>query len=141
MSHQPITDAQQATIEDTVKALTDELINGAEQVDVDRCFANFTDAYDSGFIDNGVFYPTLDSMIDVFRSGFSRLRSQEIEMSETRISVLAPNVAILTTHGSFTETDTSNNTSDSRFALTLAYAKVGEEWKIVHAHQSFPREA
>ena len=138
MSRQQVSDEQRAAIEVTIRVLTDELVAASEQVDVDRVFAKCSDAHDAGFIDNGVFYPSLDSLLAAFRTGFSRLRRQEIEVSETRVSVLAPNVAVLTAHGYGTATQTDDQTFESPFAWTFVFVKEGDNWRIVHSHQSFP---
>ncbi len=138
MSHQSITDAQRATIEDAVRTLTNEMISAAEQADIDSIIVNSNDSYHTGFISNGVFYPSVDSLGAAFRS--SHLREQKIEMSETRISVLAHNVAVLTAHGNLSATDTTGNTFESLFAWTFIYTKVNDDWKITHSHQSFTNE-
>lgn len=138
MSHQPVTDAQRTAIEDTIRALNKELFAAAEQVDADLAFASFTDEHNAGFINVGVFYPSLDSFVADFRDDFGRSQGQEIEVSETRVSVLASNAAVLATHGSFIATFKEGGTFESPFACTFVYAKVEEDWKVVHAHQSFP---
>jgi hypothetical protein len=141
MSHQNITEAQQTAIEETVRALTNAALAAAEQVDVDGLFAICSDASDVGFIDNSVFYPSLDAMISAFRSSFSQLQRQEIEVSETRVAVLASNVVVQTVHGNATALFQDGNRWASPWAWTLVYAKVGDNWTCVHAHQSFPHES
>ena len=89
----------------------------------------------------GVFFPSLDSYMSNFRDLFSRLRDQKLDVSEPRVSVLAPKAAVLTMHGSFIATFKEGGTFETPFAWTLVCAKVEEHWKIVHAHQTFPMTA
>ena len=63
---------------------------------------------------------------------------QEICFDETRVAVLAPNVALLTAHGRFVASGPEGKTLERRMAITYVYAKIGEEWKAVHSHKSFP---
>ena len=137
-AEQPMPDAQRAAVEETVKSLTEQSIAACEKVDIDGVAVNVSDKYNTGFIDNGVFYPSFESLIADFRIGFGRLKSQEIKISDRRITVLAPNVALVTAHGNFTATDKTNNTFKGNFAWTFVYAKIGDEWKIIHSHQSSP---
>ena len=138
MSSEPITDVERSAIEDAVRALNDEKWAGAAQADADRMFAPFSDAYNASFISVGVFFPSLDSYMSSFRDLLSRLQDQKFDVSETRVSVLAPTAAVLTMHGSFIATFKEGGAFESPFAVTFVCAKVGEDWKIVHAHQSFP---
>lgn len=136
--HQSPINAQQAAIEDSVKALTNRLIVASEQVNADLAFSYFSDVYHLGFLNNGRVYPSLDSLITAFRAGFSYLQSQKVNVRETKVAVPAPNVAVLTMYGDFTATDKLNFTSGSPFVWTLVFSKVQDHWKIIHIHQSFP---
>jgi uncharacterized protein (TIGR02246 family) len=138
MVDETVTDTERTSIEEAVRALNDDRWAAAEQVDADRMFATFSDPYNAGFINVGVFYPSLDASVSYFRDLFSQLQGQKIDMDETRVSVLASNVALLTMHGSFTATLKEGGTFQSPFAVTFVCAKMGNDWRIVHAHQSFP---
>lgn len=136
--HQSTINAQQAAIEDSVKALTNRLTAAAEQVNFDIALSYYSDEYDIGFPNNGRYYPSLDSISKVGRIGYNNLRSQKINVRETKVAVLAPNAAIATVYGDFTATDKLNFTSGSPFVWTIVFAKAKDQWKIVHLHQSFP---
>ena len=87
--HQQTINAQQAAIEDSVKALTNKLITAAEQLNADLALSYYSDEYDIGFPANGSYFPSLDSLAKVFKIGINNLRSQKINVRETKVAVLA----------------------------------------------------
>jgi len=134
-----MTEEQSAAIKETVKSLFQSCFSAAEQADVEKGFADFDfeDIYNVGYIDNGKFYTSFDSLYAHFKAGFSQIQSQDINVAETRVAVLAPNVALLTTHGSFTATGKNGDKWSFPVANTFVAAKLGNQWKFIHTHQSF----
>ena len=131
-----VEDEQRVAIEREVRAVHKEHVQAAERFDFDRMCADYSDAYRAGFNHQGVFYGSAGAYRALFQS-FVATR-QEIYFDETRVAVLAPNVALLTAHGGFVATGSEGYTFERRTAITYVYAKIGEEWKAVHSHKSFP---
>ena len=138
-AEQHMSDAQKGAIEETVQSLFEQNIAASEKADLDSLVTSVRDTHNAGFITNGVFYPSFDSLIADVRPGFSRLKGQEITLSDKRITALSPNVVLVTAHGNFAAADKANNTFEGDFAWTFVYAKTGDEWKVIHSHQSSPR--
>ena len=133
---QTLTDVNRAEIERAITDRVDELINAVEKVDLDRIVAWFEEDVAMG--DNGSLYKTLDEILTVFRPGFEGLREQEINLSYSKVTVLAPDVAIMSGEGVFTATDTTGVITPERpFAWTFVFIEENGEWKYLQAHQSF----
>lgn len=127
---------ERMAIEAEIRALLDQCYAAARKVDVDRTFAAFS-VLPVGAIDSGVFFPAREDFVSHFREGFARSNGQDIELADTRIAVLAPNVAIATTHGHDTSDFKDGSTFAGDFAATFVFAKEGNSWKITHYHQSW----
>ncbi len=135
-----LTDAERSAIEEKIKALHSESLAAAEKVDVDRMFASSSSAYEIGNINNGVFIPSLDALVAGFRELFATALGQDINVAETRVAVLGPNAAVLTAHGDFIATSKDGTMFESPFAHTMVFAKIEDDWRIIHSHQSFPHQ-
>ena len=138
MSNESMTDAQRSAIEDRLRALSDEKWAASEQLDADRMFANFSDAYGVGFMCVGTFFPSLDEFGAFFRGLFSQRKEQAVDVRETRVSVLAPTVAVVTFQVHVSGTLKNGQTFQTPSAVTFVCANVGDDWKVVHAHESLP---
>jgi uncharacterized protein (TIGR02246 family) len=138
MINSTMTNEQRATIEQTVRTMMDDGFDAARDVDIDRILATSSDEGNLGFANNGFFFPSLAAIGEAFREGFARLEKQDITVKETRVAVLAPNVASAVVTSDFTAYNKDGTTSSSSAVLTFIYVKEGENWKSIHTHQSLP---
>jgi uncharacterized protein (TIGR02246 family) len=140
MGKPEITVEDRAAIEGEVRAVTEKLITAVRQADFDRVAALVSrdDPFNLGYIDNGVFLFDFETMESRFRPGFARLQSQDMEINDMRIAILAPDVAVITWHGQISANHKDGQTFERALALTYVLVKDGGDWKFVHMHQSFP---
>ncbi len=133
---QTLTDADRADIERAIMDRVDELINAIEEVDIDRIM--LWNEEDVAMGNNGSLYKSRDEILAVFRPGFEGLSEQKINLSHSKVTVLAPDVAIMSGEGVFTVTDTTGVTTPERpFVWTFVFIKKNGEWKFLQNHQSF----
>ncbi len=134
----PLAEVQRAAIADTVRRLTREVAEGAGQVSVERAFARFERGTEFAFANNGTASFAPDSVLAQFRRVYRPLRRQDIDLSAWKVTVLGPDAAVVTTHGSYTYTDSTGVTSSPRLlAWTLVWARRDGQWRVLHSHQSF----
>ena len=111
-------------------------LKAAEDLDINRLSVNVNDQYKTGFITNGLYYLTFDTLIKDFENNSRRIDGQNIHINEKKISLLSKDVAVVTVNGS-AESFLSDGTSfSSGFNWTLIYKKTNGKWMIVHTHQS-----
>ena len=67
------------------------------------------------------------------------LYSLQYEIDEKRITVLSEDAAILAVSGKTKAESTSGQEFSTPFAWTFIYRKTGDQWKVIHSHQSNPR--
>lgn len=133
-----MTEKERKAIEAEIQAILDQMWDAARKVDTDRMFASFSNELPVGFVEVGVFFATREAIVSSFREEFAPLNGQDIEIKNTKIAVLAPNVAIATQCCHFTYHFKVGNTFESDDVITLVVVKEGNGWKIIHGHHSTP---
>ena len=141
MTQAGLSDSQRSAIEEELRACLAGCDAAADKADADGTTAYYSDMHKLGFIYNGTMIPSLDAVVVFARELFEQLQSQTHETSELRIAVLAPNVAVMTWHGNVTGTGKDGSTGGGVFARTFVWAKVEDDWKIIHVHISILPQA
>lgn len=128
---QTLTDAQRAGIESAITGIVDELISASEVINIDKVEALIEKEALMG--NNGRLYNSREEMLNVFRPGWERLSGQKINLSHSKVTLLAPHLAIMSGEGFFTATDTTGYTTPERpYVWTMVFRKNNGEWKIAH---------
>jgi hypothetical protein len=104
---------------------------------VDRAMALFDDHPDFAYAAQGRVWRSLADLTGTFRSAFQVVQSQAVEIEETSIAVLGPDVAHLMQRGAYTITDTDGVVSERRpFAFSGLLVRTGSGWRVRRAHLS-----
>jgi hypothetical protein len=99
-------------------------------------------AYYSGspglsFITDGVVWESKATVEEAYRPFFAEIERQELDLSESRVTALTPEVVLVTQAGTYTQYFRSGEVSPARdFALSMTWAKEGGEWKVMAYHFS-----
>ncbi len=127
------------SIEDAVLAVNAEMTKAGETQDADRLFSYILDNDKGAIIQNGVLMATrqeaLDRVKSVLRPGSRRIQYQ---WKRQYVTVLSPEVALLTAEGVVMATAGSGDTITTPLAQSIVFVKKGGAWKALHAHQSMP---
>jgi uncharacterized protein (TIGR02246 family) len=135
----PGTRADAKSIEEAVLATSAEMTKAGEAVDADRLFGHMLDTDKGCVIQNGVFMATRQEALERVRTslrGISRIR---YEWKRQHVTVLSPEIALLTAEGESTATTAAGDTFTRPFAQTVVFLLKDGEWKAIHAHQSSAR--
>lgn len=131
--------ANTKSIEDAVLAVSAEMTQAGESQDADRLFSYIADNDKGSVIQNGVFMATrqeaLDRVKNALRPGSRRIQYQ---WKRQYVTVLSPDVAVLTAEGVVMATAGSGDTISTPLAQTMVFVKKEGTWKVIHAHQSMP---
>ena len=135
-----LTPAQRSAIADTVGKLINDFFAVGEQVDADKAAAFFSPRPDfSAALENGAVSTSSESFLKDVREGWKGLRSQRINMGDSRIAVLSPTVAVATISATASAVDTAGKKiSIPKAAFTLVWIRESGGWKVLSFHQSFP---
>jgi hypothetical protein len=138
MSIQDLTAERKAIIETELRSLMDQFWIAASETDFERIYAMVDDRHHMSAIDSGVFYPTPEASKVRFQSGIGR---QDYTIDEMRIAVLAENIAAVIAHGEIAFFPNNGDKQLTKFAMSLIWIKIEDQWKLAHMHQSFPLPA
>jgi ketosteroid isomerase-like protein len=139
MSGKALSDSERVAIENSVKAVIDDVLSAAERVDMDGIVRHYADVPWASVMNVGYFYPSIKAFESAFRAGFSQMTRQSIKPEETRICVLSPDAAFVAMYGNTNSVGQDGGIGGGHFCLTLVLTSVDGKWRIVHAHQSFVR--
>ena len=129
---------QSRIIAEVETAFEDNLKTG-QNLDADKLSESVDDSPGAGHILNGVFFTSFDPVLQQTRSGMQGLKSLQYEIKNKRITVLSKNAAVAAVSGKVVAESTSGQKFTNSFAWTFVYRKTGDQWKVIHSHQSVPR--
>ena len=133
---QVISNQQKAKIEEQVDSVFHDNIKSAERLDFDRLTQGVDDKYHAGFILNGTYYATYDSLINIVKSRSQNIVKQVITIQKEKLAVLSDRIVLLSAYGEAKADANDGNTFTAKFFWSFVYEKMDNEWKVVQSHQS-----
>lgn len=129
---QEMTHEQKITSE--ITTVFEKNIKAAENFDASMLADCVDDCLQAGFIISGQFFGSFDEVMKDFREKAKGCKSQKMNFSNKKITVLADNAALLTASGDYSLALEDGRILTGRFAWTIVYSKVNGNWKIIHSH-------
>lgn len=136
---QALSEEETKMILNEVDAAFREGQKAGENLDADRLSERIDDSLNAGHIVNGVFFSSFDPIMQRVTSNMQGLNSLQYVINDKRITVLSKDAAILAVSGNTNAESDSGEKFSAAFAWTFIYRKVGDQWKVIHSHQSNPR--
>lgn len=131
----PRFDPNDPKITATIDSLLQGAMAGAANVDADKVLSMAQS--DLTFITGDVLLTGLDPIRAQFKKTYSNLVRQQQTVTEKRVRVLSPDVAIVLVVGEGTYTDKAGWTSPPvGIGTTIVFVRSNGQWRAVHAHQS-----
>ncbi len=125
-------------VEKAVLTRLAEIQAAAQALDPDKVFS-FVLENDSGALaQNGKLFLTRKEALESTTQGFQGLQKVSYKFDEQHVTLLAPTVALATGQGSSSATLEGGRTLTTRFAQSVVFVLTNGEWKVFHAHRSFP---
>jgi ketosteroid isomerase-like protein len=125
--------------EKAVQARLDEIQRAAEALDAEKVFSFVLDNERGALVQNGKLFLTRKEALDSTREGFRGVEKVEYRFEQQQVTLLSPTVALATGEGVSSATATSGKNFSTRFAQSVVLLLTNGEWKVFHAHRSFPR--
>jgi len=125
-------------VQKAVLARLAEIQSAAEALDPDKVF-NFVLENDAGALaQNGKLFLTRQDALESTKQAFQRLQKVSYQFDQQHVALLSPTVALATGEGSSSATTAEGRTITTRFAQSVVLVLTNGEWKVFHAHRSFP---
>lgn len=132
----PTADAQRQAVAQEVRGLGDSLVAHLRRLDAETYLAQLAD--NDGYAENGVFYPTRDSLLSAVGHFPKMFTSLDVGWDGVpRITVLGPDAAVFS--GRFHEAaqPVTGPAMKLHGVWTGVYQRVSGRWSIVQAHESW----
>jgi uncharacterized protein (TIGR02246 family) len=101
-----------------------------------KCFAMFSTSPDTRFATEGT-APTLAEFRKNWDEAMTRVSEQRMTGRESFVQLLASDIAISTTHATYSNVDAKGTPSPTTpFASTAVWQRQPDGWRIINAHQS-----
>ena len=134
-----LTRADTKSVEDAVLAVSAEMTRAGEAVDADRLFSYMLETDKGSVIQNGAFLATRQEALERVRGNLRGIKGIQYRWQRQYVTVLSPEVALLTAEGESVATTAAGDTFTTPFAQTVVFVLRDGSWKAIHAHQSSPR--
>jgi uncharacterized protein (TIGR02246 family) len=131
--------ADTKSVEEAVLAVSAEMTRAGEAVDADRLFRYMLETDKGSVIQNGVLLATRQEALERVRGNLRGIQRIQYRWQRQYVTVLSPEIALLTAEGESVATTTAGDTFTTPFAQTVVFVLRDGGWKVIHAHQSSPR--
>lgn len=136
---QVLSEKKTKKIQDEVEAAFQDDLRTGEDLNADKLAERVDDGLKAGHIVNGVFFNSFDPISQRVGNGMQGLKSLKYVINDKRITVLSKDAAIVAVSGHTNTESTSGQKFTTAFAWTFVYRKTGDQWKVIHSHQSTQR--
>ena len=120
-----------------IDSLVQGAMEGAAAVDADKVLAMAEGKGELTFLTGDVLLTGLEPIREQFRKTYSGLLSQRQTVTEKRVRILSPDVAVVMAIGEGTYTDKAGWTSPPvGMGTTIVFVREDGRWRARHAHQS-----
>jgi uncharacterized protein (TIGR02246 family) len=125
------------TVIAAIDSLVKNAMEGAAAVDADKVLAMAEGKGELTFLTGDVLLTGLEPIREQFRKTYSGLLSQRQTLTEKRVRILSPDVAVVMAIGEGTYTDKAGWTSPPvGMGTTIVFVREDGRWRARHAHQS-----
>ena len=131
---------QQQAIEKSVMKVFEQMSQAEIDLDVEKFFSHILD-FDKGLIiQDGRLFKTRNEAYETVKEGFNGISNLNRVYEQTYVTVISPEVALLTTRGKSTVTLPDGQLLSGPFAASLVYVLRDGRWKVLHGHYSIPNQ-
>lgn len=125
-------------VEKALLARLAEIQNAAQALDPDKVFSFVLENDKGALAQNGKLFRTRHEALESTKQGFQGLQKVDYRFDEQYVTLLSPTVAVVTGEGLSSATTGDGRTFTTRFAQSVVFVLTNGEWKVFHAHRSFP---
>jgi ketosteroid isomerase-like protein len=127
-----------AAIEKAVLETNAKMTQAANSLNADAFFEYILDSAKGVIIQNGTLFKTRQEALEAVRRGFLGIAKLERQIDNPQVTVVSPELALLTGEGTTHATFTDGREITTHFAVSLIFQLKDGQWKVLHGHYSTP---
>ena len=121
-----------------VLTVNNRMLAAANRLDTEAFFADVVESDESRIVQDGSLFATRADAMAAVRAGSQGVAHLDRRFIDPHVTLLAPEVALLTAAGTTAVTLSDGRTFDGRFAVTLVFVFRDGRWQLFHGHYSIP---
>jgi len=125
-------------IEKAVLEANSRMIQAGNSLDADKFFAFILDSDKGLIIQDGVLFKTRQEAYETVKQSFQGLSKINRTFDQTYVTVVSPDLAVLTGTGKTTATLSDGRTLSGPFAASVIFVLKDGQWKLLQGHYSTP---
>jgi len=127
-----------AAIEKAVLETNAKMTAAANSLNADAFFEYILDSAKGVIIQNGTLFKSRQEALEAVRRGFLGIAKLERQIDNPQVTVVSPELALLTGEGTTHATFTDGREIATHFAVSLIFLLKDGQWKVLHGHYSTP---
>ena len=135
---QPRSGEATASIVKAVLETNAKMLQAANQLNADLFFDYILESDPSVLIQNGTVFKTREEAFQAVKRGFQGMQKMNRAFDNPQVTVLGPELALLTSEGTLAATLADGRAINGRFAVSLIFVQKSGQWKLIHGHYSTP---
>jgi len=132
----PTPSTGQQGIEDAIRAVHQQMLHAAGDLDVDALYAYVLDTETPPIVENTRLAPNRSAAIQNTQEGLQGLRSLTYAYTREHITVLSPTAALWVGEGRASATLEDGRVITAPFTESIVFIQRDGQWRILHAHRS-----
>jgi ketosteroid isomerase-like protein len=128
-----------AGTEKAVLARLGEIQNAAQGLDPEKVFSFVLENDQGALVQNGRLFLTRQDALEATKQGFQGLQKADYKFDQQHVTLLSPTIALAVGEGSSSVTTDDGRTFTRSFVQSVLLVLTNGEWKVFHAHRSFPQ--
>jgi ketosteroid isomerase-like protein len=131
-------DPAAAAIEKAVLETNAKMTAAANSLNADAFFEYILDSAKGVIIQNGNLFKTRQDAFEAVRRGFLSIAKLERQIDNPQVTVVSPELALLTGEGTTHVSFADGREITTHFAVSLIFQLKDGQWKVLHGHYSTP---
>jgi ketosteroid isomerase-like protein len=127
-----------AAIEKVVLEANARMTAAANSLNADAFFEYILDSAKGVIIQNGTLFETRQEALEAVKRGFLGIAKLERQIESPQVTVVSPELALLTGEGTTHATFADGRETTTHFAVSLIFQLKDGQWKVLHGHYSTP---
>jgi ketosteroid isomerase-like protein len=131
-------DLSEQTIRKAVLETNAKMAQAANRMDIEGFFSYILDSDKGSIAQNGTVFKSRQEAMQAVKQGFMGVAKVDRQFANPQVTVISPDVALLTSEGSVNATLSDGRTMSGSFAVSLVFLRKEGQWKVLHGHYSMP---
>jgi len=125
---------QREKISSEILTAFEKSIKAAENLNAKLLADCVDDTLSAGFIVGGTYFASFEEVMADFEKKAEGCKTQKLNVTNKKITVLGEDSALLVASGNYSLYLEDGRTLTGKFAWSMVYSKMNDEWKIIQAN-------